>query len=570
MARCVGVLLLLLAVARTALPADTGMLYVKSDPPGATVVIGGVERGKTPVLVKGLPAGETKIELRIEGAKPVVVRETIEANKVARVSAEIDVPGASLTIISDPLEATVYLDKREHGKTPITIEGLQPGEHALLLLKAGSPRTARTIILAAGEERVLEVKLGTAQPEEETRPPPERTAAPTSRVPEAMREFFGKFVALIEKGDHAGAERYAKRASAEKHLAEFKTHVLAAAEAGKLLGGLEEAAKRGAELLVGKEAELATKTGTRVGRVKAVDDECITLMKEIKVGRQVVGGTRSRVAWRDLTPEALEKLAKDWPPEGTTGAVAQALAARARGDVRGAQRALNDAGDDLLGQYLREGVAATAEAAATAEVTAALAGIERRIAKSGASFTSARRLLSDVADFKRRHAKDGLPASLVERITTAERRARRGIVKAAGVPDEALEFGGHLYMLYDVQVSWPRAKALCERMHGHLVSVTTHEEHEFLLSLCRNKARNVWLGFTDSRREGSWMWVTGEKLTYTRWRPGEPNNWGGNEDYGVLEARVSDSPDKSGMWIDADSKKPRFFVCEWDFAAGTE
>jgi hypothetical protein len=361
---CPATFLVVLSIVEGAPAADTGMLYVKSDPPGATVVIGGVERGKTPVLVKGLPVVETEITLRIEGAKPVVVRETIEANKVARVSAEIDVPGASLTVISDPLEATVYLDKREHGNTPITIEGLLPGRHHLLLLKKDFPGTTRTIVLVAGEERVLEVKLGTAQAEEETGPAAKR---PASRAPEAMERFLEEFLDLVEKGDNAGAQRLAERASAERGFAECKAHVLVAGEAAKLLAGLDEAAKRGARSLVGKETELATKRGTRVGRVEAVDDEGIAIVKEIKVGRKVLGGSKSLVAWSDLTPETLEELAKDWPPEGTAGAVAQALAAHARGDVRGAQKALDDAADDLLGQYLRErfGVSKPKETAAS-------------------------------------------------------------------------------------------------------------------------------------------------------------------------------------------------------------
>ncbi len=573
MARCSCVSLLLLAVARTALPADTGMLYIKSDPPGATVVIGGVERGKTPVLLKNLPAGETEITLRFEGAEPVVVRETIVAKRVTRLSADIDVPGASLTIISDPLEATVYLDEKEHGETPTTIEGLLPGRHHLLLLKAGLPRTTRSIILAAGEERVLEIKLGTAQAqaqaEEETTPPPSRTAAPTSRVPEAMQEFFKEFLALVEKGDLAAAQKLAKRASAGGDLAEFRAHVLAAAEAAKLLGDLDEAAKRGAKSLVGKKTELATKTGTREGRVKAVDDECITLMKEIKVGRRVVGGTRSRVAWSDLTPEALVELAKGWPPDGTTGAVAQALAARARGDVKGIQSALEGAGGDLLGQYLRERTAAASESTMSAEIRAEWEGIRKRTLSSKISATAARKLLADIDKLKTRLEESGVTVPSAKQVHDAELRARTTLVRAAGVPREAVEFQGHSYMLYDLPVSWPRAKALCERAKGHLVTIASHGEQRFVLGMGRGRTKGAWIGLTDIRREGRWEWVTGERLDFTVWGPRQPDDTDG-EDYGQLVFENPDGGGLSGRWNDVNLQTRSFFICEWEFAAGTE
>ncbi|MHC4504728.1 MAG: PEGA domain-containing protein, partial [Planctomycetota bacterium] len=65
--RLFAALVPVLALAALAEAAETGMLYVKSDPPGATVVIAGEERGRTPVLVKGLPPGRVVVELRLAG-----------------------------------------------------------------------------------------------------------------------------------------------------------------------------------------------------------------------------------------------------------------------------------------------------------------------------------------------------------------------------------------------------------------------------------------------------------------------------------------------------------------------
>ena len=79
-------------------------------------------------------------------------------------------PSASLTVISKPLEAMVYIDGREVGTTPVTLQHLDPGRCELVLVKDGHPRTARTIHLKPGSKRVLEIELGTKAEDEAAGP----------------------------------------------------------------------------------------------------------------------------------------------------------------------------------------------------------------------------------------------------------------------------------------------------------------------------------------------------------------------------------------------------------------
>jgi len=46
--------------------------------------------------------------------------------------------------------------------------------------------------------------------------------------------------------------------------------------------------------------------------------------------------------------------------------------------------------------------------------------------------------------------------------------------------------------------------------------------------------QEAWLGYTDRTVEGTYEWVSGCASTYTNWGSGEPNNYGGDEDYAVL------------------------------------
>ena len=65
-------------------------------------------------------------------------------------------------------------------------------------------------------------------------------------------------------------------------------------------------------------------------------------------------------------------------------------------------------------------------------------------------------------------------------------------------------------------------------------------------------AQQFWIGFNDVATEGAFEWASGEAVTYTNWAPNEPNNSGGNQDFGVMNFS------HSRQWNDA-SASARFF-----------
>ncbi len=124
---------------------------------------------------------------------------------------------------------------------------------------------------------------------------------------------------------------------------------------------------------------------------------------------------------------------------------------------------------------------------------------------------------------------------------------------------DAIIFNGHIYKIFREMLSWDEAKAYCERIGGHLATVTSAEEDAALYSyLARNGGQNCYLGGTDAQTEGVWKWVTGERWDYANWEKTEPNgknaqNWLGY--YYTYE---------NGKWDDISGK--RWFMCEWDYA----
>src|SRR4051812_33400035 len=77
---------------------------------------------------------------------------------------------------------------------------------------------------------------------------------------------------------------------------------------------------------------------------------------------------------------------------------------------------------------------------------------------------------------------------------------------------------GHRYALTDAAVSWDQAEAEAVALGGHLASVTSRAENDFIL----NNLNGGWIGFNDIASEGKFAWTTGEPVTFTNWAAGEP------------------------------------------------
>lgn len=108
---------------------------------------------------------------------------------------------------------------------------------------------------------------------------------------------------------------------------------------------------------------------------------------------------------------------------------------------------------------------------------------------------------------------------------------------------------GHTYMLYDDVLTWTQAKAKCEELGGHLVTITSAHEQSVINGIIgKGNRESYWIGASDAVTEGTFRWVTGEPFSYTNWSTGEPNN-DENEDYANLWVMS----DYFGLWNDHKS-----------------
>ncbi|MFX1507033.1 MAG: lectin-like protein, partial [Promethearchaeota archaeon] len=131
-------------------------------------------------------------------------------------------------------------------------------------------------------------------------------------------------------------------------------------------------------------------------------------------------------------------------------------------------------------------------------------------------------------------------------------------------------YKGNEYRLFTEAMTWSAAKAACESMGGHLVTIADQEENEFVANLA-DEVDHIWIGLTDENIEGQFQWITGEPVTYTNWLYPNPNDYAPYQDhvimyggtYGPYNAGVY-YPDAKGGWNDIIDTYLTYYICEWE------
>lgn len=151
------------AAADAAAPAG-GWLLIRTTPPGAAVTINGEDHGRTPLALGDMPFDTYRVEVGIEGFQSVT-RELELAPDATVASAAIELPRAAapppepvvggIAVTSRPSGASVLLDGREVGVTPVVISDVAAGAHDLRIeLDGYRPWLASVDVPAADQVRV--------------------------------------------------------------------------------------------------------------------------------------------------------------------------------------------------------------------------------------------------------------------------------------------------------------------------------------------------------------------------------------------------------------------------------
>ncbi len=119
--------------------ASVGQIQVTSNPSGATVILDRTQSKMTPAYFSNIPVGSHEISVSLAGYQTHYTSVNVERGQSAAINVLFTPPVSTgtLSVSSSPGGAAVYVDGIYHGLTPATIGNLAPGQHTVLLRKAG-------------------------------------------------------------------------------------------------------------------------------------------------------------------------------------------------------------------------------------------------------------------------------------------------------------------------------------------------------------------------------------------------------------------------------------------------
>ena len=123
----------------------------------------------------------------------------------------------------------------------------------------------------------------------------------------------------------------------------------------------------------------------------------------------------------------------------------------------------------------------------------------------------------------------------------------------------------HRYRIYKGVRTWVEAKLFCEVLGGHLATLTTPEENDFVNNFMQDSGfTTAYFGLSDEQRTGNWEWVTGEPFEYSKWNFGEPSR-SARERYGMYFYKHTDASWNDSHFYEHVKVDPGCsFICEWD------
>ncbi|XP_069032719.1 CD209 antigen-like protein C isoform X4 [Embiotoca jacksoni] len=137
--------------------------------------------------------------------------------------------------------------------------------------------------------------------------------------------------------------------------------------------------------------------------------------------------------------------------------------------------------------------------------------------------------------------------------------------------DEGWEqHGGQCYYFSINKSPWEVSRQECIFEGGDLVKIDSRDEQEFLERRLRDQMMEpedkFWIGLTDSKEEGRWLWVGGSPLdtSLTFWSEREPDNWNVETSEGEDCVRMGEKDGCRDLmcWFDKSCKIPHRRICE--------
>lgn len=90
----------------------------------------------------------------------------------------------------------------------------------------------------------------------------------------------------------------------------------------------------------------------------------------------------------------------------------------------------------------------------------------------------------------------------------------------------SLEGSGRCFKASASAATFEAAVRACDAMGGKLGSIKSESENDLVAEMLEQKGvKRMWIGYTDSEKEGEWKWVDESDSEYSNWAWGRPDNY---------------------------------------------
>ncbi len=206
----------------------------------------------------------------------------------------------------------------------------------------------------------------------------------------------------------------------------------------------------------------------------------------------------------------------------------------------------------------------------TAGVPPAVAGVPRGTSGVGVAGTTN---LSPEMPRETRSTAGGTPTLPGGSLSAAPREWLVSKTVSVPPPPEAREFQGSKFQFVRKSLDWTQAKAEAEALGGHLATITTKEEEDWITqtfgSEIEKNAARFWVGGSQDDLKNPWRWVTGEPVEFALWHRGEPNYTDAKDRTptpppSVLAIARQEGRTPELAWAEMPVIKKGPFLVEWD------
>lgn len=111
-------------------------------------------------------------------------------------------------------------------------------------------------------------------------------------------------------------------------------------------------------------------------------------------------------------------------------------------------------------------------------------------------------------------------------------------------PAAEITYGNKVYRFYTAGIPYALAERYCKELGGNLVKIESEEKNNVIAQKVKELNKTFYIGASDEKEEGKFVWRDGSAVTYINWSQNEPNNAAdcGGENYVQMYA--------NGKWND--------------------